>query len=82
MLRRIIEYLRSSFCKHDYELLEDHDIYKEQLGEAKWSIDEKGYLTYDMVDHSKPPILIGHRWTYRCTKCNHVMIINSKDEED
>lgn len=61
-MRKIVEYFRSIFCKHEYKLLHCADIYDYDKGFATKCIDELPYC---------------RQWTYMCKKCGYVKIVRT-----
>ena len=57
-MRKIINYIRQCFCKHEFELLEQTRVYR------------KIYCNGMTVT----PYIIGSRWTYRCKKCGYFKV--------
>ena len=62
-MRRLIDYIRSCFCKHEWELLDEVEVY-----------DNTNYYGRK-VDIYK----IGRRWTYRCKKCGYFKVHKNYD---
>ena len=61
-MRQIINYIRSCFCKHEWELLEDVRLYCDR----NWS------------GHKIEPYFVGKKWFYRCKKCGYGKEYNMK----
>lgn len=54
-MRWLINYIRSLFCNHDYELLDETDVHTNAY----------------CIDGITRKVKIGRRWTYRCRKCGY-----------
>ena len=54
-MRWLINYIRSCFCKHEWELLSKTNVW-----------DDTDYLGRHVE-----PYRIGTQWFYRCKKCGH-----------
>ena len=52
-MRWLIDYIRSCFCKHEWELLQEAKVYDD----------------VDCRDRRTEPYIIGSKWLYRCKKC-------------
>ena len=57
-MRWLINYIRSCFCKHDWELLDESQVY-----------DDTDYWGRTVKEYK-----IGTKWTYRCKKCGELKI--------
>ena len=57
-MKRLINYIRSFFCKHEWELIDEVYVHD----------------TMDFWGRTVDPYIIGKRWTYRCKKCGDVKI--------
>lgn len=55
VMRCLINYIRSCFCKHEYELLNKSNVYQ----------------NIDICVKGTEPHIIGHMWTYKCKKCGY-----------
>lgn len=56
-MRKLINYIRSCFCKHDWKIFNVEKIY----------IDADDWIRY-----IEQPYTIKIKWTYRCKKCGHM----------
>ena len=54
-MRKLIEYISSCFCKHEWELLNQSALYDDR----------------DIFGKKVDAHIIGHKWTYRCKKCGY-----------
>ena len=54
-MRWLIDYIRSCFCKHEWELLKKTTVYGNE----------------DYWGRTVEPYVLGTRWFYRCNKCGH-----------
>lgn len=54
-MRKLIEYIRSVFCKHEWELLSKNTVYSDT---NYWGL-------------TTEPYIMGTKWTYRCKKCGY-----------
>jgi len=52
-MRWLINYIRSCFCKHEWELLDKIEVYDDR----------------DCWGKTVKPYTVGKKWTYRCKKC-------------
>lgn len=52
-MRWIVNYIRSCFCTHDWELLDESTVYDNT----------------DYCGRMVKPYIVGTRWVYRCKKC-------------
>lgn len=57
-MRKIINYMRQCFCNHDFELLQQTQVYKNT----------------DCNGITVTPYIIGTRWAYRCKKCGYFKV--------
>ena len=54
-MRKIIDYIRSCFCKHEWELLNKSSVSSDT----------------DFLGRTVEEYFVGHQWTYRCKKCGY-----------
>ena len=57
-MRKLIDYIRSCFCKHEWEQLDETPVHS----------------STDYWGRTVEPYLIGIRWTYRCKKCGYFKV--------
>lgn len=57
-MRKLINYIRQCFCNHEWELLQENEVWTDEDG---WG------------QHVKP-FRIGLKWTYRCKKCGYFVV--------
>ena len=57
-MRWLIDYIRSCFCKHDWELIDKKQVYDNT----------------DYWGRTVEPYYIGTKWTYRCKKCGYFKV--------
>ena len=57
-MRKLIDYIRSCFCKHEWELLDETSVYSNT----------------DYCGRTVDPYRIGTQWTYRCKKCGYFKV--------
>lgn len=60
-MRWLINYIRSCFCKHEWELLDKAKVYSDT---NSWGM---------IVE----PHQVGTQWTYRCKKCGCKNVIKN-----
>lgn len=54
-MRWLINYIRSCFCKHEWELLSRANVWNDT----------------DWCGRTVEPYNVGTQWTYRCKKCGY-----------
>lgn len=54
-MKWLIDYIRSCFCKHEWELLNKSNAYRD----------------IDFWGRTVEPYAVGTQWTYRCKKCGY-----------
>lgn len=59
-MRWLIDYIRSCFCKHEWEKLHETKVYSNT----------------DYFGRTIEPVYIGNKWTYRCKKCGYFKTYN------
>jgi hypothetical protein len=57
-MRKLIDYIRSCFCKHVFELLQKAEVYNDT----------------DYWGRVVKPYKIGTKWSYRCKKCGYFKV--------
>lgn len=57
-MRTLVNYIRSCFCNHDWELLNETTVYDDT----------------DYWGRTTKPYFVGKKWTYRCKKCGYIKI--------
>jgi hypothetical protein len=57
-MRKLIDYIRSCFCKHEWEQLDENEVYSNT----------------DYWGRTVDPYRIGTKWTYRCKKCGYFKV--------
>ena len=60
-MRWLINYIRSCFCKHDWELLDETEVYTDT----------------DYWGRRIEPHRVGDKWTYICKKCKDSKVITN-----
>jgi len=63
-MRKLVEYFRSVFCKHEYELLDKSEVY---------AVSDIGRVTNEGIP-------VYRQWTYMCKKCGYVKIVRTNQK--